>query len=451
MISAYIRRQLAVFALLALSAVLIIVFGYAHLPTVLGYGQMQVTALFADGAGVYPNGNVTARGAQIGKIKSVSMTPAGVAVTMSVEQGVKVALDARAELHSQSAVGEQYVDLVSEHPGGPYLRPGTVIPMDRTSVPVQIAPVLDKVTDLLASVPDNGVQTFLDEGYLAFQNLGPDLRTLTRGGVDLVDEADRNYPQTAQLITTVGPLLDTQNVAGDSVRASFSRLAHFTGVLADQDGHLRHGVPALRDAAGSVAGFLNDNYQGTSVLAGNLRTVGGLLGVYRPALEQVFTDYPIALAWEQIITDGPNRGGHAGLQLNVYPGCTQGFQSTAERNGNDLTDKDPVPNTYCKVPHNDPRVVRGARNIPCLEGKVGVRAATAQECLGRAPDETTGDGTPFAPENPLATGRLPQSGPLSPPAVSGSNRDDPLAALGGTGAPGKETPWQSLLTGPLNP
>jgi phospholipid/cholesterol/gamma-HCH transport system substrate-binding protein len=466
MISSHIKKQLAFFTTMAVAAVLIIVFGYAHIPTVMGIGQMNVTAYFQDGAGIYVNSNVTTRGVSVGKVTGVSLTPQGVAVTMRLPDGTRVGADARAEIHSVSAVGEQYVDLVSNQPGGPNLQPGAIIPISRTTIPEQIAPVLDKATNLLASVPNDGVQTFLDEGDKAFQNLGPDLRTLVDSSQSLIDAANSNYAPTATLINTLGPLLDTQNQEADHVRFSFRDLEHFTGVLRDGDKDFRGAIRSVRGAAGRAGDFLDDNENSTPILSHSVKTLGDLTNVYRRGLEQVLVAYPLVEARLQRLTRG-NRGARVGLAVPVaFPNCTEGFKQNELRNPNDLSDKDAPPNTYCKIPHDAQRFVHGARNIPCLEGHVGMRAALVSDCLGdtRTPGSITSKsnepgqlGLPNVIPN--ETGNSPLAGPENqrfyPHQQPGSDNGDdfePLSQLGGQGTPssGKEASWQSLLAGPLN-
>ncbi len=464
MISSYVKKQLAVFIALTVAAVVIIVFVYAHVPTALGFGRMTVTANFTNGAGIYPNANVTARGVGVGQITKVSLTPQGqVQATMSIDTATKIGADARAEIHSVSAVGEQYIDLITNQPGGPYLENGANIPVGRTSVPEQIAPVLDKTRQLLASIPNQGLQTFLDEGYKGFQNLGPDLLTLVTSAQDLVATADQNYAQTASLIRDFGPLFDTQNIAANDVRSYFKNLASFSGALRSADSGLRgtfRNVPAAADGVNFK--LLRANENGAPILTRNLKTVGNVLGTYRNGVEQVFAAYPLAMAWEQIFANpAKGRGLHAAFGLNVYQSCTEGFNGQNLRNPEDLSDRDAEPNTFCKAPHNDPRLVRGARNLPCVEGNKGMRAGTVLECLGKVPYGSTsaaggrGQGTqyPTLPVSPN-TNASPGSGPLSPPNNQGnasSGMRDPLAAFGGAGEPdtGKGQTWQSLLTGPV--
>jgi phospholipid/cholesterol/gamma-HCH transport system substrate-binding protein len=446
-ITARIRRQLVVFGVLSLSAALMIVFVYAHLPTVFGYHQMRVSAVFSDGAGVYTNGNVTLRGVQIGKITGVSLDPHGVRVDMSVRKDADIGADSRAEIHSVSAVGEQYVDFISRQKGGPYLRDGAVVPVSRTAVPSQIADVLDHTDTMLASIPADGLRTFLTEGSKAFANLGPALGSLADSSQSLVDEANANYAQTHQLIDSIGPLLDTQTQTAGSIQNYFRYLANFTGVLRDGDGHLRDALPGVSRAATQAGDFLDDNRYNAPILAANLRTVGQVFGVYRPPLETLFTKLPVLEGWLQIWDRSPD-GVRAVFQTEFDEGCSAGYHSDHTRGPDDLTDVPPDKNTYCNVPHNDPRVVRGARNIPCLEGNTKLRAALLDQCFGREPQPGVpggaGTGPTVAPTQPLRT-PMPETGPFSG-TPSNPNGADPLAAFGGTSTPAQDPSWQSLMT-----
>lgn len=447
MITSRIRRQLIVFGILTLTATLMIVFMYANLPTVFGVGQMRISAMVPDGAGIYKNGNVTLRGVQIGKVTGISLTPTGVRVDMSVKRDAHIGVDATAAIHSVSAVGEQYVDFVSRQKGGPYLTDGAVLPVSRTSVPTPVSDVLDQTDNMLASIPSEGLQTFLNEGSKAFANLGPSLGSLADSSQKLVDEANRNYAQTAQLINTVGPLLDTQTQTSDSVRAYFRNLANFTGVLSDGDQHLRLALPKVASAADKASNFLQDNQYKAPILASNMRTVGQVFGVYRPALEDLFVKLPVLEGWLEIWDRSPD-GVRAVFQTEVDEGCSAGYHSTHTRSPEALTDVPPDKNTYCNVPHNDPRVVRGARNIPCLEGDTSIRAALLDQCFHRKPNPAVvnngGTGPVIAPTQPLRT-PLPETGPFSG-TPSNPNGADPLAPLGGTSTASQDPSWQSLLS-----
>ena len=49
---------------------------------------------------------------QVGIVESVNLTDTGVAAELSLNSGIEIPADLDAEVHSQSAVGEQYVALL---------------------------------------------------------------------------------------------------------------------------------------------------------------------------------------------------------------------------------------------------------------------------------------------------------------------------------------------------
>jgi phospholipid/cholesterol/gamma-HCH transport system substrate-binding protein len=194
------------------------------------------------------------------------------------------------------------------------------------------------------------------------------------------------------------------------------------------------------------------------VLARHGRTIGHLLGVYRPSIEQTLVEYPIVAARLQRFAR-QKRGLSVSFISDVWPGCTSGFKGNELRNPADLTDKDTPPNMFCKIPHDAPKFVRGARNVPCLEGYVGMRAATVDECFGRRPDQTPGSSSVPGYNPPAFHGpQMPQTTPFDPAdnqrnyqhsqPMSGG---EPFSAFGAksTAAPVKEASWQSLLSAPL--
>ncbi len=76
-------------------------------------------------------------------------------------------------MHSQSAVGEQYVALLPRNGNAPPLKDGDVIPRDRTSVPPDINTLLDATNRGLQAIPQDNLKTAIDEAYTAVGGLGP--------------------------------------------------------------------------------------------------------------------------------------------------------------------------------------------------------------------------------------------------------------------------------------
>lgn len=114
MLTRFIKNQLIIFLVLTVLALLGLGLYYLRLPSVAGVGQYQLKVDLPAAGGLYRTANVTYRGATIGKVTAMEPTESGARATLSIADKFKIPVDATANVHSVTAVGEQYVDLVSE-------------------------------------------------------------------------------------------------------------------------------------------------------------------------------------------------------------------------------------------------------------------------------------------------------------------------------------------------
>jgi phospholipid/cholesterol/gamma-HCH transport system substrate-binding protein len=465
MISRLIRFQLVAFVIvtvLGLGAMLLV---YVRLPEVLGIGVHHFKVEFARNAGLYENAKVLYRGVEIGQVDSVDVTPAGVTVDLVVRDSAQLPADATVAARSMSAAGEQYVEFVSARGGAPYLPAGATIPRERAVLPTDTGPLLDQVNALLASVPKQALTSVIDEAYLAFNGAGPDLGRLLDGSRNLLGEAERNIGPTRQLIQDAGPVLDTQLSVSAPIRSLTRDLASFTDQVRDSDQDIRGLLVSGQPLAEQTDRLFQELRPTLPILLDNLVSVGQVGVTYNPALRQVLVLYPLVVTTLQSITLPLRAEGSANLDfkatVNNPPPCTLGFLPVSQRRDvEDLTLTATPNNLYCKLPQNDPSVVRGARNAPCLEAP-GKRAATVEECRGRG-YRPAGVNGPLPPAGqtspPSSTDRLPGD-PAPPVGMAGYDRvtggytgpDGQLYVLGGSGSQrGRgEATWRNLLLDPL--
>src|SRR4029079_6231651 len=90
----------------------------------------------------------------------------------------KIPADLKADVLSVSAVGEQYVDLRPRTNAGPYLKDGSVVVAENTTIPQQVGPMLDQVSKLVNSIPKDRISDLLDESFKAFNGAGEDFQSL---------------------------------------------------------------------------------------------------------------------------------------------------------------------------------------------------------------------------------------------------------------------------------
>src|ERR1700730_5927153 len=107
MLTPFIRLQLIAFGILTVISLLVLGVHYLEIPSLVGIGRYTLKADLPASGGLYPTANVTYRGITIGKVTSVEPTEQGAKATMSIDSRYKIPVDALANVHSVSAVGEQ--------------------------------------------------------------------------------------------------------------------------------------------------------------------------------------------------------------------------------------------------------------------------------------------------------------------------------------------------------
>jgi phospholipid/cholesterol/gamma-HCH transport system substrate-binding protein len=420
--------QLGIFIAIAVVAISIMAFGYMNLPNMLfGVGHYRVTLQLPQTGGLYARGNVTYRGVQVGRVESVDLTNDGVAATLSLKSDVSIPADLDAQVHSQSAVGEQFVELIPRSGNGPVLKDGSTIPLDRSSIPTNVNTLLEATNRGLDAIPRDNLKTAVDESYLAVGGLGPDLSRLVKGSTALAIDARANLDPLTALIDQSKPILDTQTETGGSIRAWASNLATVTGELQANDDSVRGVLTKGPGAADEVRALFQRLQPTLPIVLANLVTVGEVALTYQPSLEQLLVLLPQGTATTQAIgtanrnTKQDLKGAYLNfnLNLNLPPPCTTGFLPANEQRPasfEDYPDR-PAGDVYCRVPQDSPFNVRGARNLPC-ETVPGKRAPTVKLCESNENYIPLNDGFNWKgdPNATLSGQDIPQLPPGSPPA-----------------------------------
>ncbi|CAM3673396.1 MCE family protein [Mycobacterium frederiksbergense] len=421
--------QLAIFIAISAVAIAIMAFGYMKLPNLLfGAGHYRVSLELPETGGLYPRSNVTYRGTQVGRVESVGLTERGtVQAELSLTDKVDIPADLVAQVHSRSAVGEQFVELLPRSGGGPALRDGDVIALENTTVPVDVNSLLDATNRGLAAIPGDNLRTAVDEAYLAVGGLGPDLSRLVKGSTQLAIDARANLDPLVALIDESKPVLDTQIDTGDSVRAWASNLATVTAELRDHDDAVR-GILERGPGAAEEVRALFDRLQPTlPIVLANLVNIGEVALAYQPSLEQLLVLFPQGTAVNQATglagrhTRQDYKGAYLNfnLNLNLPPPCNTGFLPAQQVRAPALEDYPDRPpgDIFCRVPQDSPFNVRGARNLPCITVP-GKRAPNWKMCESDETYVPLNDGFNWKgdPNATLSGQSIPQLWPGSQPA-----------------------------------
>lgn len=382
-----VKQQLLALGLASIIGTLVLGIVYLRVPEAVGYQRYTVTASFERGAQLYDGSEVTYHGDPVGKVTHMDIADVGITVTMKLRKEVAVPQDVRAEIHSRSAVGEQYVDLVPV--GSPAsegaLADGDTIPIERTTTPVEIGPLLDNVGRLTDSLPVDDLNALLDETDAALRGRSQDLQDIIDAGGRVIDTASDNLEPTLVLLDDFEPLAGALNSQTDELDRATTNLALVTATLRDGDVDLRRLLTDTPSAAQQVERLLSDLNLPLQGVLRNLGVFSEQLATYQDQFRSILTTYPRVTAAIQSIAM-PFADTHQIpldlANLNDPAACFNGFVPPGQWRDPSDTSKTSTPRVYCDIAPDDPRVVKGARNLPCIRYP-GTTAATTELCRER--------------------------------------------------------------------
>jgi len=375
--SPFVKKQLIAFAIASVAGIVFLAMTFLRVPEALGINRYEVDVELVQGAGLYEGAEVTYLGHPVGKVTSMTVHGDGLTARLSLVSDTEIPASVRADIHSRSAVGEQYVALSNTDladgadaaaDDGELLADGDTIPVSRTSVPVEIGPVLDNVYALVQSLDADQLQTVLNETSRGLDGRTGDLQTILDDGAQLLALADENFAPTASLIRGTGPLLGTINGHSENVRRLTRNLQQVTAELRAGDDDIRALLADGPRFADTTNGLLDDLEGNLPPLLQDANAIARVLSIFDPNLQQILSDYPLALSYVQSVTV-PGLSDHA-VRLTIAniddpPECTEGFLPPSQWTSPFDDSPRPTPLLFCTAPNDDPRAVRGARNIPC--------------------------------------------------------------------------------------
>lgn len=380
-----VKRQLLALAVATVLGGILLGNMYLRIPEALGMGRYQVTAAFTHGAQLYDGAEVTYLGRPVGKVVDMQIADQGIVVDMSLLSDVTVPANAQAEIHSRSAVGEQYVDLVPSGPGaGGRLTDGARIPVERTSTPVEIGPLLDRVGALADSLPAKDLNVLLHETGSALRGRKDDLADLIDDSGTFLSAAEADLEPTRRLLRDFEPLAEAVVDSGSEFDNAMKDLAAVTQTIKASDPTIRRLLTSTPGFAQEVTALLEALRAPLPVMLRRLSSVAEPFAVYNAGFERILSDFPNLAAVAQSIGQVAKNQLHLALaNLNHPPACLEGYLRPDQ--WRDPTDQSTssVGNLYCMAPADDPRVVQGARNLPCARFP-WIRAATPAECERKA-------------------------------------------------------------------
>jgi len=237
--------------------------------------------------GLYVGSDVRVLGVQVGEVTGLEARGELVEATFEIDDDeVRVPATARAVVVAPTLVSDRHLELTPPYDGGPELAPGSLIPLARTAVPVEVDQVFAAVGELATALGpqganrDGALDQLVRTGATALDGNGAAIRTAVEqlsAAVATVDGGGEDLATTLEQLATLTAALAA---ADEPVRELSGTLTAVADSLATQRGALAGSIDGLGTALAEIRSLVQESGPGLT------ENVAGLLDVTRTVLSQ---------------------------------------------------------------------------------------------------------------------------------------------------------------------
>jgi phospholipid/cholesterol/gamma-HCH transport system substrate-binding protein len=277
-----------------------------------GGDSLEITAYFADSAGLFVGNDVGILGVSVGEITAIEPDGDRVRVTLEVDGDHRIPANAGAVVVARSVATDRYVELTPVYSKGPEMADGAEIPLARTKTPVDFDQVLESLNSFATGIAGDketvrAVQHFIDAGTKALEGRGPLLNQTIHSLSEGVNGIHAQREDVAATLRSLDVLLGTVAENEQTARTFIQQVAEASDLLAGERDNFRTALRSLDDAVTQVARFAVDNKaEIIDALDGSTRLMRVILGK-QDKLQEILRVMPLALQNVQLTRTPDNR------------------------------------------------------------------------------------------------------------------------------------------------
>lgn len=232
--------------------VLIAVFGQLRFEP-----QHTFTAEFTNVGGLKGGDFVRIAGVEVGKVKKLVIKPdASVAVTFGVADSILLTDGSRALIRYDNLYGDRYLAVEQGHDGGAPLKPGGLIPVERTSPALDLDTLIGGFRPLFRALDPDQVNALSSQLIQAFQGQGDTIGSLLAQTSGLTNTlADRDQ-LIGDVVTNLNTVFTSLGDSNEEFSQAIDKIASLTEALAERKKDISNSVAYANAASGSLADFL---------------------------------------------------------------------------------------------------------------------------------------------------------------------------------------------------
>ncbi|HVT77556.1 MAG TPA: MlaD family protein [Acidimicrobiales bacterium] len=278
----------ALFSLLAMAIVLL---GTLLIKPVTSRGNFPIAAEFSDGSGVSKGAPVRVAGVQVGHVTSVQPDRRRglVIVHMTINHGVQLGPNTRAEVALATLLGSKYVRLTGEVKE-PVLTKGAVIPNDRTATPYDIFEIAKQGTHAIEATHNDNLNTLIKQLATITDGRQQSIQDLIHGIGQVSDAIAQRDSQLSDLIDRANTISGTLATKDQTLVTLLDQSDAVLKVLANRHDAVAQGIQQASIALNQLAGVVSTHKADLDSILSTLHPTVDILDRHQGDLDR-------ALAW----------------------------------------------------------------------------------------------------------------------------------------------------------
>lgn len=222
------------------------------------------TAYFASVNAMYEGDAIKILGVNVGTVGKITPRDNDVKVELKVDRDQKIPADAEAVVVAQSLVSGRFVQLTPVYAGGPALKDGGDIPMERTAVPVEWDEVKAELSKLTEAIGPQGadpgsVSRAVDVADENLDGNGTAIRQSLQQLSDVTGTLASSRDDLFSSIRNLQTLTEALSQSHEQLVQFNGRIASVSQVLADNTDSLNGALTNLDTALTDVKSFIDVN------------------------------------------------------------------------------------------------------------------------------------------------------------------------------------------------
>ena len=214
-------------------------------------------AVFANVSGLAGGNFVRIAGAEVGKVKSITLQPdSTVRVEFSADESVVLTEGNRALIRYDDLIGGRYLALEEGAGGSKRINPGGTIPLRQTEPALSLDALIGSLRPLYRALEPEQINALSSQLITAFQGQGATIGSfLTQTAALTSTLADRDQ-LIGQVIVNLNTLLGSLGGQSDQFAKAVDSLSELVKGLEARKQDISNGVAYANEAAGSIADLL---------------------------------------------------------------------------------------------------------------------------------------------------------------------------------------------------